>query len=232
MIDKKYELLANKTVLYIEDDLVFQQNIVEILNNFFKKIITARDGDEAYDIYISNQNEIDLIITDINMPNTNGILFSKIIRKFDKNLPIIIVSAYTETDYLLDSIDLNIITYIIKPFTTQKIIKLLDKLLEYFRLNNYFIINEHIKLNYEGKELIVNNDSIKLTKKESLFLRLLFQNNIVSYEMMYDYLWDGTKPPTINAIKSFIKKLKKKLPYDLIKNQHGIGYFLNTIYRE
>jgi len=227
MINKKYKLLKNKTVLYVEDDLIFQKNIIEILNNFFKKILIASNGDEAYDIYISHQNEIDLIITDINMPNTNGIIFSKAIREYDKNLPIVIVSAYTKTDYLLDSIDLNIITYIIKPLTTQKIIKLLDKLLEYFKLNEYFIIDKNIKLNYENRELIINDNSIKLTKKETIFFKLLAQNSIVSYEMMYDYLWDNSKSPTTDAIKSFIKKIKKKLPINLIKNQHGMGYFLD-----
>ena len=44
---------------------------------------------------------------------------------------------------------------------------------------------------------------------------------------MYDYMWDVDKSPTADAIKSFIKKLKRKLPYDLIKNQHSVGYYLD-----
>ncbi len=227
MINKKYELLKDKTVLYVEDDLTLQRNIVETLGHFFKKVLIASDGDEAYSLYIENQNRIDLIITDINMPNTDGITFAKSIREFDKKLPIIIISAYTNTDYLLDSIDLNIIKYITKPFTTKKIITLLDKLLDYFELNNFIIVDKDIKLNYNNKELIVNEDRIKLTHKETIFMKLLAQNSIVTYEMMYEYMWDYDKAPSADAIKSFIRKFKKKLPYDMIKNQHSVGYYLD-----
>ena len=227
MINKKYKLLKEKTVLYVEDDLTLQKNIVETLEHFFKKVLIASDGDDAYTIYIENQNRIDLIVTDINMPNTDGITLAKYIREFDKKLPIVIISAYTNTDYLLDSIDLNIIKYITKPFTTKKILTLLDKLLDYFELTNYIIIDKNMKLNYNDKELIINKDKIKLTKKETIFMKLLSENSIVTYEMMYEYMWDYNRAPTADAIKSFIRKFKKKLPLDMIKNQHSIGYYLN-----
>ena len=227
MIDKKYDLLKSKTILYIEDDISLQKNIKGILQHFFKTVYTANDGDEAYTIYIENQNRIDIIITDINMPNTDGIALCKTIREFDKKIPIVIVSAYTNTDYLLDSIDLNVISYITKPLTTNKTLKLLDKFLDYFQLNNSLALNESIKFNYANGTLLINNkEPIHLTKKESKFFKLLIENDIVSYEMMYEYLWDYDKPPSEDALKSFIRKFKKKLPKDLCKNQKGVGYFL------
>jgi DNA-binding response OmpR family regulator len=227
MMNEKYKLLKNKTILYVEDDLTLQKNIVETLGHFFGKVLMASDGDDGYSIYIENQNKIDLIITDINMPNTDGITFSKSVREYDKNLPIIIISAYTDTDYLLDSIDLNIIKYITKPFTTKKIITLLDKLLEHFELNNHILINKDIKLNYENGELLITNHKIKLTKKETNFMKLLAENSIVTYDMMYEYMWDYNKSPSADAIKSFIRKFKKKLPFDFVKNQHSVGYYLD-----
>ncbi len=226
MIADKYKLLKSKTLLYVEDDLSLQQNIVDVLGNFFDKILIASDGDEAYSLYIENQNRVDIMITDINMPNTDGITLCRYIREYDKNFPIII-SAYTDTDYLLDSIDLNIIKYITKPFTTKKVMNLLDKLLEYFGLNNHIMINKNIELNYENSELLIDNKSIKLTKKENIFLKLLSENSTVTYDMMYEYMWDYDKAPSADAIKSFIKKFKKKLPDDLCKNQHGVGYYLD-----
>lgn len=224
---EKYELLRKKTVLYVEDDLTLQLNSKEVLDNFFDKILIASDGDEALDIYIENQNTIDLIITDINMPNTNGIELSKHIREYDKKLPIIIMSAYTDTDYLLDSIDLNIIAYITKPFTTKKVFLLLDKILESFDLNNQVLLKENIIFNYEKGELSVNVEKIALTSRETNFIKLLIDNDMVTYIMMYEYLWEYDSEPTQNAVKSFIKKLKKKIPSELIKNKKGVGYFLN-----
>jgi DNA-binding response OmpR family regulator len=228
MIDKKYKLLKNKTLLYVEDDISLQKNIVEILGNFFDTLLVASDGDEAYDLYIENQNKIDIMITDINMPNTDGITLAKYIREYDKTLPIVIVSAYTDTDYLLDSIDLNIITYITKPITTKKVLALLDKFLEYFKLHSHVIINSNLEFDYNSGTISIDNNTIQLTQKETKFFKLLSENSIVTYDMMYEYMWDYDKAPSGDAVKSFIRKLKKKLPTGLCKNKKGVGYYLNS----
>jgi len=226
-MNKKYTILKNKIVLYVEDDKELQQNVVEILHNFFDTVLVGSDGDEAYDIYIENQNRIDIMITDINMPNTDGITLCKSIREYDKNLPIVVISAYTDTDYLLDSIDLNIVTYITKPFTTKKVIALLDKFLDYFESNSHIIVGNAIEFNTQSGTLIIGNSNIELTKKETKFFNLLLENSIVTYDMMYEYMWDYDKAPSQDAIKSFIKKFKKKLPADLCKNKQGVGYYLD-----
>jgi DNA-binding response OmpR family regulator len=226
MIGEKYRLLKNKTVLYVEDDINLQTNIKEILGNFFHNILIASDGDEAYDIYIANQNRIDIMITDINMPHTDGITLSKHIREYDKKLPIVIVSAYTDTDYLLDSIDLNIITYITKPLTTKKVLNLLDKFLDHFGCSSHILINDTLEFDYNGGTLSIDNKIIQLTKKENIFFKLLSENSIVTYDMMYEYMWDFDKAPSQDAVKSFMRKLKKKLPTNLCYNKKGIGYYL------
>ena len=226
MINQKYKLLKTKTILYVEDDLKLQENILAIFKNFFNNVLVASDGDEAYDLYLENQNIIDIIITDINMPNTNGIELCKHIRTYQKELPIVIISAYTNTDYLLDSIDLNILTYITKPFTTQKTLTLLDKFLEFFEFNKEKELGENIKLNYENSTLSIEERLIKLTKKEKIFLKLLSENQTVTYTMMYEYIWDYEKAPSADAIKSFIRKLKRKLSIELFKNHKGEGYYL------
>ena len=226
MINEKYKLLKSKTILYVEDDLKLQENILAILGNFFDKVLVASDGDEAYDVYLENQNSIDILITDINMPNTNGIVLSQYIRAYQKNLPIVIISAYTDTDYLLDSIDLNILTYVTKPFTTQKTLALLDKFLEHFQLSSHIMLGSNMELNYESSSLTIDNKTIKLTTKEKKFLKLLAENTMVTYDMMYEYMWDYEKSPSQDAVKSFIRKLKRKLPSELFKNQKGEGYYL------
>jgi len=226
MINDKYKFLKNKSILYVEDDISLQKNIKEVFMHFFKNIYIAKDGDEAYTLYIEHQNKIDMIITDINMPNTDGITLSKLIREFDKNIPIIIVSAYTNTDYLLDSIDLNVIKYITKPLTTNKIMKLLDKLLEHFKVTSCMNITQNIYFDYELNSLWLNKEEIKLTPKESKFLKLLCEHKIVTYDMMSEHLWNYESAPTQNAIKTFIKKLKMKLPDEILKNQQGVGYFV------
>ncbi len=227
-MNEKYQLLKNKTLLYVEDDIKLQKNIVEILSNFFDKILVASDGDDAYDRYIENQNRIDIVITDINMPNTDGITLCKHIREFDKNLPIVIISAYTDTDYLLDSIDLNIVTYVTKPFTTKKVLSLMDKFLDYFQLTSHIIIKSNLEFDYDNGTILMEDTRIHLTQKETKFFKLLSENSVVTYDMMYEYMWDYEKAPSQGAIKSFIKNFKKKLPANLCQNKKGVGYYLDT----
>ncbi|RUM74844.1 MAG: hypothetical protein DSZ11_03295 [Sulfurovum sp.] len=227
-MNEKYQLLKNKTLLYVEDDIKLQKNIVDILGNFFDKILVASDGDDAYDRYIENQNKIDIVITDINMPNTDGITFCKHIREFDKNLPIVIISAYTDTDYLLDSIDLNIITYITKPFTTKKVLSLMDKFLDYFQLTSHIVIQSNLEFDYDAGTILIEDNTIQLTQKETKFFKLLSENSVVTYDMMYEYMWDYDKAPSQDAIKSFIRKFKKKLPSNLCQNKKGVGYYLEV----
>ena len=227
MINKKYKQLKSKKVLYVEDDKNLQENIKEILKNFFNSVLVASDGDEAYDIYLENQNKIDIVITDINMPNTDGITLCKYIRESDKFLPIVIVSAYTDTDYLLDSIDLNIITYVTKPLTSKKVLSLLDKFLDHFQLDTNIVVNDNFQFDYNSGTVVIEGNKIELTQKETKFFKLLCDNSIVTYDMMYQYLWDYDKAPTQDAIKSFVRKFRKKLPDDLFNNKKGIGYYLN-----
>ena len=226
-MNEKYEILKSKTVLYVEDDIQLQQNVLEILENFFDKVLVASDGDEAYDVYLENQNRIDIMITDINMPNTDGITLCRHIREYDKTLPIVVISAYTDTDYLLDSIDLNIVSYITKPFTTKKVLLLLDKFLEYFKLSSHIIIGKNIKFDSERSVLLVDCEELQLTKKESTFIKLLSENRLVTYDMMYEYMWDYDKAPSQDAVKSFARKLKKKLPLNMFTNKKGVGYYLD-----
>lgn len=231
MINEKYKLLKDKTVLYVEDDKNLQANIKEILSRFFDTLFVASDGDEAYDIYLENQNKIDIIITDINMPNTDGITLCKYIRENDKSLPIVIVSAYTDTDYLLDSIELNILSYVTKPLTSKKVLALLDKFLDYFKLDTNMLLGDTLQFDYNSGTIIIENNKVELTQKETKFFKLLFENSIVTYDMMYQYLWDYEKMPTQDAIKSFVRKFQKKLPNDLCKNKKGMGYYLTEVNR-
>lgn len=228
-MNSKYEQLKTKTILYIEDDQELRSNISKILKKFFKKVHVAEDGEDAYDILQENSTSIQLIVTDINMPNMNGISFVKYLRSINKNLPVIVISAYTDTDYLLDSIDLNILKYITKPFTSSKVYDFLDKVCEHFEFNNILKIDDKIYLEIDRSIIVIQEKEVSLTKKELTFFKMLIEKSIVTYEDIEEYLW-GETVPTENAIRIFIRKLKQKIELNLIKNRNQIGYFLNKDY--
>lgn len=217
--------LSNFTLLYVEDEEGIQKNITEILNCMFKDIYLASDGESAYCIY--EDKKPDLIITDIKMPKLNGIELIKRIRLRDSKTRVIITSAHTDLDYMLDASELHLVKYIIKPITEDKLTQALKSFIASYEGSKLFLFLANWMYD-ESKSIIVNeNEEFMLTKKENIFFKLLLQKNrIITYDEIDAILWDKDSIMTQNALRLFIKNLRKKLPATCLKNVQGIGYRL------
>lgn len=128
MIDK--QILKNITVLYAEDESIIQEGIKETLTLFDINVICAKNGEEGLSIFKSSDEKIDLILTDIKMPKLDGLGMIKEIRKIDNDIPVIITTAHQETAYLMQSIELNIHAYVLKPIDIYKLEETLIKAIE------------------------------------------------------------------------------------------------------
>ncbi|AXH11828.1 response regulator transcription factor [Halarcobacter bivalviorum] len=214
--------LKNFTILYIEDEAGIRKNITEILKDLFKETYVAKNAKEGYRLY--EENKPDLIITDIKMPNENGIELIKRIRKVDSKVRVIITSAHTDLEYMLEATELHLVKYIIKPLTEAKLIEALEAFIKSFDNARVYTLQEGWLFD-ESKSLIQSFDEeFKLTKKENQFLKLLIQKNrIITYEEMENIIWNEDIM-TPNAMRLFIKNFRKKLPNNVLKNVQGTGY--------
>ena len=86
-------------VLYVEDDAVIRESVADSLGYYFGKVITAASYDEALKIY--HDETIDILFSDIEMPGKSGIELVKTIRAKDRNTPVVMVTAYSDTNYLM-----------------------------------------------------------------------------------------------------------------------------------
>ncbi len=217
--------LSNFTLLYAEDEEGIQKNIHEVLECMFKDIYLCRDGESAYAIY--EEKKPDLIITDIKMPKLNGIELIKKIRLRDSKTRVIITSAHTDLEYMLDASELHLVKYIVKPITEQKLTQALQSFISSYEGSKLFPFLANWMYD-ESKSIITNeNDEFMLTKKENIFFKLLLQKNrIITYDEIDAILWDKDSVMTQNALRLFIKNLRKKLPSSCLKNVQGIGYRL------
>lgn len=222
-------MLKNFTILYVEDDEIVRKNAIEYLRRISKSVIEAEDGKEAISLW--KKHKPDIIITDINMPRLNGIDMASYIRSEDKNVQIIIATAYSDTENLLRAVELQLVKYIIKPITKEKLLKALQKSIELIedkskfnlKLSNTSFYNAYDKtITDEGKE-------IKLTKNETLFLDLLAHHHtrVVKYEEIESAIW-AYEGMSQDAIRSLVRGLRKKVPEDSIENVSGVGYKLST----
>lgn len=128
-MNKKLEL----NVLYAEDESLIRIEVEEMLKQIATNIFVAEDGEKALKIF--KENQIDVIITDIRMPKMDGLALSKEVRKINPTIPIIITTAYSDAEYLLESLEIGINQYIVKPIYIDKILESLNKIYELKILN-------------------------------------------------------------------------------------------------
>jgi len=223
---KTLDILVNKSVLYAEDEYGIRKNIEEILNIFFQKVTAVDDGLKALNEF--KTNHYDMLIFDISMPNLDGIETIKEIRKINKKIPIIILSAHTEQEYLWKVIDLKLTKYLKKPYNRKNLTAALE--VAALELVDYKLdvqLTQEYTYNPSTKTIYNTNYFTKLSKNESTFLEFLIKNKnkIVTFDNIYRYVW-GYKTPSKDALKFLVKELRKKVGKDLIKNVYGTGYIL------
>ena len=162
------------------------------------------------------------------MPNMDGLQAIKEIRKTNKKIPIIILSAHTEQEYLWRAVELKITKYLKKPYDKKSLTEALKQAsLELVDFNTQIKLTAECVYNPCTKVASRNKENIKLSKNESRLLEYLIQrkNQTVTFDDIYDYIW-GFEAPSKEAIKSIVKELRKKIGKDLIKNIYAIGYML------
>ena len=218
------EELKNVSILCVEDEDGMRKVIVDTLKYYFDEVYEARDGNEAYEIYKDYNPKI--ILSDIQMKNCNGIDFVKKIRKDDLNTTIIMLTAHSNEEYLIDLINLNVSHFILKPLNLKKLNEALLKYLEK-KLKPIFL-HEELVLDLEKRELHFEEEIIPLRKREKEFLQLLYEKKgaILTYVEIEEELWID-KEMTTHALKSFIKEVRAKLPINIVKNIPQEGYTLD-----
>lgn len=223
------KILKNLNILYIEDEKNIRLNIKKTLELFCENVFDAESVLNAKEI-LTNQR-IDIIISDINLPDKSGIDFVKEIRISDKTIPIILLSAYTDKEFLLEATKLKLVDYLTKPINFKDLNDALQKCVEEILDNSRYIITfkNNIQYNVSHNCLIDNKkEEIHLTNKELDLLNLLIKNNnrVCSADELKSAIWDDYLEATDSALKNLLNKLRKKIGKESIINISGVGYKL------
>ncbi len=132
-------ILKNITILYAEDEKSLRDITLNILKGFTNKQFVAENGLEGLELFKKHEEEIDLIITDVNMPQMNGLDMIKEIKKINPNIPIIVATAFSNTEYLLEAIDIGVDKYILKPIDMKKLLQVMSQSLLYHELKDLYV---------------------------------------------------------------------------------------------
>ncbi|MDD6056477.1 MAG: response regulator [Helicobacteraceae bacterium] len=173
MIKKSDEkVLKNLKVLYVEDEEDILKFASMVLEDYVQKVFIAKNGKEALEIL--KTEHIDLCITDILMPKLNGIELIKEIRKNPTlDIALIVATAHTETNYLLDCIDLRVDGYILKPIDVEELLKtILKAVLPKFQANELqtqTVLLNAISIFVGGKKIEIIKYLMEHSDSENIF---------------------------------------------------------------
>ena len=207
MTNKNLDILHNFNVLYLEDDENLLKHTKDILEDFVNNIYAVKTSNEAMDILL--HKKVDVIICDILLKDENGIDFLKHIKNKNINIPTILTTAHTDTQYLLDAIRLKVENYIIKPINIKELLDSLHDILlpiaqkKEIQKNNNLI--KTISAITDGKQVAIIKYIINNLDKDNLF--------IASYTDIMESF--SISKPTL--IKLFKELAEKNI---LIKVQH------------
>ncbi len=229
------------SVLYVEDDKQLRDATSVIFQDLFKQVAIAEDGEEGLSIYKefldSTGCSFDIVISDIQMPKMDGISLSKEVLKINKNQKIIIVSAYSETPYFIELIKMGVSSFIQKPISSEQIFDTLYEVCTSIynerEICRYIDLGENFKWDNKLKILFNNGAEVNLTESETNLMNL-FINNVNKKFTDFDifnhiYYKEPDKEFSTDTVKSLLKRLRKKIPQDLIKNNPKLGYSLNKV---
>ena len=221
------ENLKYTRLLYIEDDDVIRKQYAYVFRNFFAEVIEACSALEGLE-YFQTQS-IQCIISDIVMDEMNGIEFIQEIRKLNQKIPVVILSSHPTQNFLLESIKLNLTSFLIKPVSFSDIKDTLEICVEKMIDNQLLSVQLDANCHYSpiNKILTVMGEQFKLPKKESILLELLLQNRqtLVSKERIAEVVYFDQEMSD-SALKNLILKLRKKLSSNILINIPGHGFML------
>jgi DNA-binding NtrC family response regulator len=207
MNNKDLNILHDFNVLYLEDDENLLKHTTDVLVDFVNNIYAVKTSKEALDILLNKK--VDVIISDILLKDENGIDFLKHIKNKNIHIPTILMTAHTDTQYLLDAIKLKVEDYIIKPINIKELLNSLHDIL---------------LPRVQEKEIIKNNNVIRtisaITDSKQVGIVKFIVNNLdrenlftASYTDIMDEF--AISKPTL--IKLFKELAEKNI---LIKVQH------------
>ncbi|ACM92872.1 ggdef domain protein [Nautilia profundicola AmH] len=162
---KPNEYLKKLTCLYVEDDENIRESFLIILNKIFKEVFVAKNGKEGLELF--KKHSPDIILSDIKMPIMDGLEMSKEIKALDPDAYIILLTAFTDIEFLKKAIDLGVEGYITKPVDKKKL---------YHKLNFLAEIIKHKKEAEENLQLLnkifeEQNDAVILAKHNDIKLK-------------------------------------------------------------
>ena len=216
-------------ILLLEDDLNLNETVSDYFDENGFDVVSAYDGDDALSLIY--ENNFDLLLLDVNVPNKNGFEVLKEVRNQKKTVPAIFITSLNSMDSLEEGFESGCDDYIRKPFELKELLIRVKTILkkEFSQKSELVQITPNVTFNLISNELKEDGIEVKLNLKELKLLKFLLQhpNELLSHERIYDFVWDYDEEYSDNSLRTYIKNLRKILGKDRIVSLKKLGYRFN-----
>lgn len=221
-------------ILLVEDDTNLGFIISDQLKMEGYDLVLASDGMEGFKRF--NEDAYDLCIFDVMMPKKDGFSLAEDVRKINKTIPILFLTAKSLTEDKVKGFNVGGDDYLTKPFSSEELKVRVRALLKRVNIHTGKENEDHIQIGHftfdvANYNLTSTDFEKKLTKKEAQVLKILtkFENQVIAREMVLNAVWGKDDYFVGRSLDVFITKLRKYLSGDsnvTIENIHGIGFKL------
>lgn len=220
--------MKNSTILIVDDEPRMRTLIKDFLEQKNYRILQAKDGEEALDVFKMERDTLSLIILDVMMPKLDGWSVLRQIRQVSQ-IPIIMLTARGEEQDELFGFELGVDEYISKPFSPKILVARVEAILKRSTINqNEAKDKSGIIIDDKARTVTVDGKNIEMSLREYELLKYLIDNEAIalSRDKILNNVWNYDYYGDSRTIDSHIKKIRHKLGKKgkYIKTIRGIGY--------
>ncbi|MDE7431749.1 MAG: response regulator transcription factor [Lachnospiraceae bacterium] len=226
--------MGNK-ILVVDDEKLIVKGIKFSLEQDGMEVDCAYDGEEA--INLAKQTEYDIVLLDVMLPVFDGFEVLSQIREFS-SMPVIMLTAKGDDMDKILGLEYGADDYITKPFNILEVKARIKAIIRRstktrtMELNNRLIIKGELKIDVEGRSVMINDKEINLTAKEFDLLELLVMNpnKVYSREKLLNVVWGYEYPGDVRTVDVHIRRLREKIESNpsepkYVFTKWGVGYF-------
>lgn len=215
-------------ILIVEDNVDLNRAVCSFLSGKGYETFASLDANEAYDVLYENQ--IDVIISDIMMPGTDGFEFAKAVREYNKETPILFMTARDDFTAKQLGYSIGIDDYMVKPIDLDELNLRIGALLRRAKIaNSRKLVIGELVLDADEHSAYYNDEEIQLTVREFdlLFKLLSYPKKAFTRSQLMDEFWDIDTNSSTRTVDVYITKIRDKFshcPEFEIVTVHGLGY--------
>ncbi len=212
----------------IEDEPGQRLLIGNLLGGFFRTVLLADGGGEGLRLF--RAHPVHLVVTDLKLPGGNGLDLIELVRRQDRDLPILVISASTATGDLLTAARLRLVDYLVKPITPARLKEALERAAVDLLAAGRLVVPLDAQTSYCLADGCLRGDgeTVLLTPRERVLLELLLnhRDRWLSSGRLIAALYGDRGRGGEESLKALLLRLRRKLGAAVIVNRYGVGYRL------